>query len=76
VSDHPSLAEELAVLSPDERAWVERELTLRARARELAVRLELDVTDVHHQLKQLQRSPAERLKRGLALGNARPRIAD
>jgi hypothetical protein len=76
VSNERSLAEELAALSPAEREWAERELALRAQARELAQRLQLDPTDVHHQLKQLQRSPIERLKRGLALGQSRLRIAD
>lgn len=69
-----ALANERA--SVEERAWVERELALRERARLLADRLQLDASDVHHQLKQLQRSPTERLQRGLALGHARPRIAE
>jgi hypothetical protein len=71
-----SLADEIAALPLEQREWAERELALRERARVLAERLQLDASDVHHQLKQLQRSPSERLRQGLAFGRARPRIAD
>lgn len=71
-----ALDEELATLAPEERAWVNADLSLRRRAAELAKRLELDSSDVYHQLKHLARSPAERLRLGFAHGRLRPRRAE
>src|SRR5690606_16278202 len=70
------LAEELAQLPPEQRAWVEADLALRTRARDLAARLGLDEGDVYHQLKQLRRSPSERLRMGLGHGRLRRRIPE
>ena len=71
-----SLEEELAQLTCEERAWVEADLALRARAEALSARLGLDQGDVYHQLKQLMRSPSERLRLGLSHGRLRRRIPE
>ncbi len=71
-----TLEEELAQLTPEQRAWVQADLALRAQAREIAGRLQLDEGDVYHQLKQLRRTPSERLRQGLAHGRLRRRIAE
>jgi hypothetical protein len=77
VVDQPrELAEELARLRDEARAWVERDIALRARAAELASRLDLDPSDVYHQLKQFARTPSERLRIGLAHGRLRRRIVE
>jgi hypothetical protein len=69
------LADEQAELTPGERAWLAADERLRERARQLAARLGLDEGDVYHQLKQLARTPTERLRRGLAHGRRRPRLS-
>jgi len=71
-----SLDEELARLSPEHRAQAEGLLALRAQAAALAVELGLDAGDVFHQLQQLARTPAERLRIGLAHGRLRAGRAD
>jgi hypothetical protein len=71
-----SLEAELARLPPEHRAEAMAVLALRERARALASALGCDEGDVFHQLQQLARSPAERLRMGLALGRARPRSAE
>ena len=71
-----TLEEELARLPPEQRAQAVALLALRSRARALALELGLDEGDVFHQLQQLARSPAERLRMGLAHGRARRRIAE
>lgn len=59
-------------LSEEERAWLERDEALWRRARAIAERHpHLDVGDLYHTLVNLQRSPAERLARGLAHGRLR-----
>lgn len=67
------LNDELERLTPEQRAWVEGDLALRARANALAAQLDLDPSDVYHQLKQLARSPSERLRAGLAHSQLRQR---
>lgn len=62
------LADELAALEAHERAWAEDQLALRARAQRLAEKLGLDPDEVFVILRQLRRSPAERLKIGLRHG--------
>jgi hypothetical protein len=66
-----TLDEELAALSPAHRASAKQALALRAQSREIARALRLDEGDVYHQLKQLSRSPAARLRLGLAHGRLR-----
>jgi hypothetical protein len=63
-----SLEEELSRLDDGQRAWVEEQLALRARAACLAARLGLDADDVFHTLRHLKRSPRERLLVGLRQG--------
>lgn len=75
-SEAGTLEEELAQLSPAQQAWARADLAMRAQARELAARLQLDEGDVYHQLKQLRRGPSERLRLGLAHGRLRRRIAE
>jgi hypothetical protein len=54
-------------LSADERAWLERDEALWRRAHAIVARHpQLDAGDVYHTLVNLQRSPSERLARGLA----------
>jgi hypothetical protein len=60
----------------DLRAKAEYELDVRDRARLAARLLDIDESDAYHQLKQLARSPGERLRAGLAHGLLRPRITD
>ncbi len=67
----PLLRKEIDSLSDDQRAQVVAELRLRGRATELAAELRLDYGDVYHQLKQLARSPTERLRMGLCHGRRR-----
>jgi len=71
-----SLDEELARLSPEHRVQAAALLALRAQAAALAVELGLDAGDVFHQLQQLARTPAERLRIGLAHGRLRAGRAD
>jgi len=67
--------DELALLTPDDRAWFLADEAQRRRARALATELGLDESDVYHTLKQLARSATERLRRGLAHGRRRPRLS-
>ena len=69
----PLFAAEIEGLTPEQRQWLEDDLQLRRRAARLADELLLDESDVYHQLKQLRRSPAERLRLGLGHGRSRPR---
>jgi len=61
-------------LSPEALAWLEHDNALRARARGLADRLGRDAEDMYKTLKQLERSPSERL--ALGLRHARLRRTD
>lgn len=54
------------------RAWVERDDALRARAKLLAQRLGRDEEGIYRTLKNLQRSPGERLRLGLRHGRLHP----
>jgi hypothetical protein len=56
----------------EEREWVERDDALRRRAAELAERLGRDPDDLYRALRQLQRTPAERLALGLRHGRLHP----
>jgi len=59
-------------LSPEERAWVERDELRWRRAHAIVARHpELDVTDVYHTIVNMERTPAERLARGLRDGPSR-----
>lgn len=69
----PLFAAEIEALTPEPRQWLEDDLQLRRRAARLADELLLDQSDVYHQLKQLRRSPTERLRLGLSHGRSRPR---
>ncbi|HWZ91310.1 MAG TPA: hypothetical protein VNW92_20755 [Polyangiaceae bacterium] len=61
-------------LSQTERAWLIADEKLWQRAhRIVAGTHELDVGDVYHTLRNFQRSPAERLRRGLRHGRASTR---
>jgi hypothetical protein len=56
-------------LSPEQRAFVTEVEPLWRRAHEIvATRPELDVSDVFHALRNLQRTPSERLRRALEYG--------
>ncbi|MDQ3033118.1 MAG: hypothetical protein M3Y87_11920 [Myxococcota bacterium] len=71
----PELVAELDRLSPSERQMAEEELALRARAAGIAADLALDPRDVYHVLRCIQRTPSERLRRGLAHGRIGRRMA-
>jgi hypothetical protein len=61
-------------LSPAERAWLETDEALWQRAHRIAQENPaLDVGDVYHTLRNFQRSPSERLRRGLRDGRTRTR---
>lgn len=72
-SADPMFAHEIESLDAEQRRWLEADLLLRRRAAALADELGYDASDVYHQLKQLRRSPAERLRLGLAHGRLRAR---
>ncbi|MBX3232850.1 MAG: hypothetical protein KIT84_42490 [Labilithrix sp.] len=55
-------------LTPEQERWLVEDERVRSEARALAASLALDPHDVYRVLKQLERSPAERLRRGLAHG--------
>ena len=55
-----------------ERAWIEHDDALRARAREIAASTGRDPEDIYKTLKQLERTPTARLELGLR--HARLRI--
>jgi hypothetical protein len=71
----PELRDEVKGLDAEQRRWLAEDLDRRALAQRLAAKLGLDEGEVYHQLKQLQRSPAERLRTGLAHGRRRRRAA-
>jgi hypothetical protein len=54
------------------RAWVLRDDALRARARDLAIKLGRDEEGIYRTLKNLQRSPSERLRLGLRHARLHP----
>jgi hypothetical protein len=61
-------------LSPAEQAWLEADEALWQRAHRIQLaNPALDVGDLYHTLRNFQRSPAERLRRGLRDGRARTR---
>ena len=61
-------------LTPAEREWLIADEGLWQRAhRIVAQNPELDVSDVYHTLRNFQRSPQERLRRGLRHGRTSPR---
>jgi hypothetical protein len=62
------------VLTADERAWIEKDDRLRARAADIAVRHGRDPEDIYHTLIQLQRTPGERLARGLRHARLHPQF--
>jgi hypothetical protein len=65
------LAAELEGLTEAQREEAVDALRLRRRAADLALELGLDAGDVYHQLRQFQRTPLQRLRRGLAHGRRR-----
>lgn len=60
-------------ISPADRAWIENDEALRRLAGDLALRGGRDADDLYHALVQLQRSPAERLERGLRHARLHPK---
>lgn len=70
---------ELADLTAEQRAWLERDEELWRRAHAIVSATPrgaaLDVGDVYHAVVNLERTPAERLARGLAHGRLCPRRA-
>lgn len=61
-------------LSPAERVWLEADEALWQRAHRIArENPALDVGDVYHTLRNFQRSPSERLRRGLRDGRTSTR---
>ena len=67
----PSSAEP-SELSPEESAWVERDQALRSEAARIAARIARDPEDIYRTLKQLARTPTERLRLGLRHGRLHP----
>lgn len=60
-------------LTAEQRAWLMASEALWRRAHSIAKeRPDLDVGDVYHALRNLQLTPAERLRRGLTRVRARP----
>lgn len=70
---HTSIVETEA-LSDEQRAWLEGDEAVWRRAHAIVAKHpHLDPGDVYHVLINLQRSPSERLRRGLAHARLRPR---
>ena len=68
--------DDVSGLSNQQRAWVEHDERLWERANEIvASRPELDVQGVYHVLRNLERSPSERLRRALSFGRLRAQSA-
>ena len=61
-------------LSPADRAWIAKDDELRRLAGDIAQRFGRDAGDIYHTLVQLQRSPAERLERGLRHARIHPKF--
>jgi hypothetical protein len=59
-------------IDEDLQAWVLRDDSLRARARDLAVKLGRDEEGIYRTLKNLRRSPSARLRLGLRHGRLHP----
>ena len=60
-------------LSPQERAWLDHDNELRARAAALAAATGRDAEDLYRTLKHLERTPAERLALGLRHARLHPK---
>jgi hypothetical protein len=61
-------------LTPQQKQWLDADEHLWRRAREIAgTRNGLDVIGIYHVLRNLQLSPSERLRKGLAHGRLRPK---
>lgn len=61
-------------MSAEDQAWLAEDEALWREAHSLAQRHpQLDVSGLYHTLKNFRRSPAERLRRGLAHARLRPR---
>lgn len=61
-------------LSAENRAWIEADERMIARAAALAVKLGRDRDDLYRTLKHLARTPAERLRIGLLHGRLHPQL--
>ena len=59
-------------LTSEELAWVLRDNELRDRARAFAAKHERDEESIYRTMKNLRRTPAERLRIGLMHGRLRP----
>ncbi len=64
----PALAQELDLLSSEEQTQVAEEFLLQERAAAIASELGVQMDEVRHQLKQLLRTPTQRLRLGLTHG--------
>lgn len=53
------------LVTPSEREWIEHDDALRTRAREIARLTKRDPEDIYRTLRQLERTPSERLELGL-----------
>ncbi len=60
-------------LSPEEHAWLSADQRLRDEARALADKLGRDPDDIYRALRQLRRTPAERLRLGLRHARLHPK---
>jgi hypothetical protein len=60
-------------ISPEERAWLEHDLVLRERAAKLSEATGRDAEDLYRTLKQLERTPGERLALGLRHARLHPK---
>jgi len=65
---------DVEALTPAERQWLVADEQLWQRAHRIAQHnAGLDVSDIYHTLRNFQRSPQERLRRGLRHGRTRAR---
>jgi hypothetical protein len=62
-----------AELTPEQQAWLARDLEMRARAERIAERTGRALDDLYRTLKNLGRSPSERLALGLRHARLHPK---
>ena len=64
----PEVRAEFEALSPDQQAWLIRDELMWQQAHEIALRENVDVSGVYHALRNLEKTPSERLRNGLRHG--------
>lgn len=66
----PQVRAEVEALTEDQRAWLVADERLWRKAKAIAEREKVDASGVYHVLRNLQKTPTERLRAGLQHGRA------